>query len=123
MYSNSTSGTYFRGRSVAVTVVSFDQARFVVEAMEMLAQYNEKVAPLKTLHKAIPFAARTQKGALIVAGPVDYLSWTQDIQRFSKRPDFQAKERVFLLRGVATPLAKTELIGMNWKIQEQTTRK
>jgi hypothetical protein len=74
MYSNSTSGTYFRGRSVAVTVVSFDQARFVVEAMEMLAQYNEKVAPLKTLHKAIPFAARTQKGALIVAGPVDYLS-------------------------------------------------
>ena len=40
---------------LANTVTSFDQARFVVEAMEMLAEYNEKTAPLKNIGKAGPF--------------------------------------------------------------------
>lgn len=107
---------------VAVTVESFDQARFVVEAMEMLAQYHEKVSPLKALEKKIPFAARTQAGTLVVAGPVDYLAWTKEIQRFASRPDFQAKERILVLRGVATPLALSELAGMKWKVQQRTAR-
>ena len=108
---------------VAVTVASFDQARFVVEAMEMLAQYHETVAPLQTLEKEIPFAARTDTGTLVVAGPVDYLAWTEQIQRFASRPDFQVNKRVLLLRGVATPLAQAELSGMNWNVQQQTARR
>ena len=108
---------------VAISVASFDQARFVVEAIEMLAQYNEKIAPLQTLEQAIPFAARTLTGSLVVAGPVDCLAWTEEIQRFASRPDFKAKERIFLLRGMATPLAQTELSRMNWKISQQTSRK
>jgi len=108
---------------VAVTVASFDQARFVVEAMEMLAQYHETVAPLKMLEKKIPFAARTQTGTLVVAGPVDYLAWTEQIQRFASRPDLQVADRILLLRGEATALAKAELTKMNWKVQQQHTRK
>ncbi len=108
---------------VAVSVASFDQARFVVEAIEMLAQYHEKVAPLQTLEKAVPFAARTQTGSLVVAGPVDYLAWTEQIQRFASRPDLKANDRILLLRGVATPLAQTELSRMNWKVSQQTSRR
>ena len=107
----------------AVTVVSFDQARFVVEAMEMLVQYHETVSPLRALEKNAPFAARTKTGTLVVAGPVDYLSWTKPIQRFAIRPDLKAKERIFLLRGTATPLANKELTAMNWKVQQQAARK
>ncbi len=107
---------------VAVSVASFDQARFVVEAMEMLARHHEKVAPLRTLDKAIPFAARTQTGTLVVAGPVDCLAWTEQIQRFASRSDLKAKDRVILLRGAATPLAQTELSRIKWKISQQTSR-
>ena len=107
----------------AVTVVSFDQARFVVEAMEMLVQYHETVSPLLALEKDAPFAARTKTGTLLVAGPVDYLAWTKQIQRFAVRPDLKAKERILWLRGTATPLAKKELTAMNWKVQQQAARK
>ena len=107
---------------VAVTVASFDQARFVVEAIEMLAQYNEKVAPLLALDKDVPFAARTKTGDLVVAGPVDYLAWTPQIHKFASRPELKAKERILLLRGTATPLAMTELTAMKWKVQQKTAR-
>lgn len=107
---------------VAVTVASFDQARFVVEAMEMLALYHEKVTPLLALEKAVPFAARTKSGVLVVAGPVDYLAWTKQIHKFASRPDLQAKERVLLLRGVPTAVAKKELKAMNWTVQQETPR-
>lgn len=103
---------------VAVTVESFDQARFVVEATEMLAQYHETVEPLKILEEKFPFAARTQTGTLVVAGPVDCLSWTEQIQRFASRPDLQVTERVLLLRGEATALATTELTRMSWQVQQ-----
>jgi hypothetical protein len=63
--------------ALANTVTSFDQSRFVVEAMEMLAEYHEKTAPLKNLEKQAPFTAKTGTGALIVAGPVDLVSWTE----------------------------------------------
>jgi hypothetical protein len=106
----------------AVTVESFDQARFVVEAMEMLARYHEKVTPLLALDKEVAFAARTKKGTLVVAGPVDYLSWTPQIHKFAGRADLQAADRVLLLRGTATPLAKKELTAMKWKVQQKTSR-
>lgn len=108
---------------LAVTVISFDQARFVVEAAEMLAQYHEKVSPLLALEKEVPFAARTKAGALVVAAPVDYLAWTQQLQKFANRPDLQAKERILWLRGVATPLAQKELAALKWKVQQEAVRK
>ncbi len=108
---------------LAVTVVSFDQARFVVDAMEMLAQYHETVSPLLALEQKVPFAARTKAGGLVVAAPVDYLAWTQQIQRFASRSELQAKERTFLLRGTATRLAQTELTKMQWNVRPQTARR
>ena len=47
---------------VAKTVLSFDQARFVVEAMEMLAGYNEKIAPIKSLIKEAPLSDKRERG-------------------------------------------------------------
>jgi len=105
---------------LAVTVISFDQARFVVDSMEMLAHHHETVSPLLALEQKIPFAARTKDGGLVVAAPVDYLAWTKQLQKFASRPELQAKERTFLLRGTTTRLAQTELTRMKWKMQSQT---
>lgn len=105
---------------VANTVTSFAQARFVVEAMEMLAGYHEKVAPIKTLEKEVPFAGRTGAGALVAAGPVDLLSWNERINRFASRPDLKAKQRLLLLRGTATPRAGQEMTKLGWTLKEKT---
>jgi hypothetical protein len=104
---------------VAVTVLSFDQARFVVEATEMLAGYNEKIAPIKSLEKEVPFAGPTGSGTLLVAGPVDLLSWNEKINRLATRPDLKAKERVLWIRGQATPLARKELARLGWTLREK----
>jgi hypothetical protein len=108
---------------VATTVLSFDQARFVVEAVEMLAGYNEKIAPIKALGKEVPFAGYTGTGTLVVAGPVDLLSWTEKINRFATRPDLKAKERILWLRGKATPLAQQELTALGWKENQESGKK
>jgi len=107
---------------LANTVTSFDQARFVVEAMEMLAEYNEKTAPLKNIEKQAPFTAKTGAGALVVAGPVDLVSWTERVNRFATRTDLKGKPRIILLRGQATPRAKQELARLGWTVREQATK-
>ena len=107
---------------VALAVQSFDQARFVVEAMEMLAGYNEKVSPIKALEKDVPFAGRTGTGTLLVAGPVDYLSWTERMNRFASRPDLKAKQRVLWLRGETTPRARQELTRLGWTVKENVIK-
>jgi hypothetical protein len=107
---------------VATTVLSFDQARFVVEAMEMLAGYNEKISPIKTLDKEVPFAGKTGAGTLVVAGPVDCLAWTEKANRFAGRPDLKAKQRILWLRGEATPLARQELTRLGWTVRENATK-
>jgi hypothetical protein len=108
---------------VATTVLSFDQARFVVEAVEMMAGYNEKIAPIKALGKEVPFAGYTGTGTLVVAGPLDLLSWTEKINRFATRPDLKAKERILWLRGTATPRAQQELTALGWKVNQELGKK
>ncbi|MBI5582270.1 MAG: hypothetical protein HY892_00450 [Deltaproteobacteria bacterium] len=105
---------------VATTVLSFDQARFVVEALEMLALYHEKIAPIKALEKEVPFAGRTGAGVLVVAGPVDLLAWTEKINRFAARPDLKAKQKILWLRGEATPRARQELPRLGWTVKEKS---
>lgn len=98
---------------VATTVLSFDQARFVVEAMEMLAGYGEKISPIIALENKAPFAGRTASGTLVVAGPVDLLAWTERINLFAVRPDLKAKEKILWLRGEATPEARQQLTKLD----------
>jgi len=107
---------------VATSVLSFDQARFVVEAMEMLAGYNEKIAPIKSLIKEAPFVGQTGSGTLVVAGPVDLLAWNEKINRFVSRPDLKAKHRVLWLRGEATPQARQELTQLGWTVRENAIK-
>jgi hypothetical protein len=106
----------------ATTVLSFAQARFVVEAMEMLAAYNEKIAPIKGLIKEAPFAGLTGTGTLVVAGPVDCLSWNEKINRFAGRPDLKANQRILWLRGEATPQARQELTKLGWVVRENAIK-
>jgi hypothetical protein len=105
--------------ALAVTVLSEEQARFVVGAVEMLARHHETVAPLAALEVRGTVVGRTKTGRLVVPGPVDYLSWTEGLARFARRADLGAKERELRLTGRASPRARQELVRLGWMVQEQ----
>jgi hypothetical protein len=105
---------------LALTVVSEEQARFVVGAVEMLARYHETVAPIATVAVRGTVIGRTKTGALVVPGPVDYLSWTETSERFARRGDIAAKDRGLWLVGRASPRARQELARLGWEVHEQT---
>jgi len=95
-----------------------DEVRFVAGAVNMLARYHEAVAPLAQLSAPGPILGRTVAGALVLAGPVDYVSWLERLGRAANRPDLQAPEKVAFLSGRMSPLAQKEFTKRGWKIFE-----
>ena len=47
---------------------------------------------------------------------MDYLSWTERISDFAKRPDLQAKDRGIWLTGRKSPQAKQEFATLGWTV-------
>jgi hypothetical protein len=78
---------------------------------------------VKALEKEVPFAGLTGSGTLVVAGPVDFLAWTERINRFATRQDLRAKQRILWLTGETTPRSRQELTGLGWTIQEKAINK
>jgi hypothetical protein len=101
---------------LALTVESEEQARFVVEAVAMLARHHETVVPIAKVEVRGTLVGRTQAGALIVPGPVDYLAWTETIDHFARRPDLKAPTRGLWLSGQASPQARRELTRLGWTV-------
>ena len=102
---------------LVLSVASEAQARFVVGAVEMLARYHEKVAPLATVQVLGTVVGRTQTGTLVVPGSVDLLAWTPTIDRFVRRPDLQATTKILWLSGRTTPRARQELEQRGWTVE------
>jgi hypothetical protein len=72
---------------LATTATTEDQARFVANAVEMLAAHHQTVAPLAAVVAQGTVIGRTQSGALFVPGAVDYVAWTQQVASFAGRTD------------------------------------
>lgn len=104
--------------TLALTVASVGQARFIVESLEILAQYAEKTAPIAKIEVHGTAIGRTRTGAVIVPAAVDYVSWTERLHRFATRPELASREKNVLLRGRATPAANAQLARLGWKVRE-----
>jgi len=103
---------------LALSVRSYDQARFVVESLEMLAAYNKTRAPLTALWVAGTVMGRTASG-IVVPAPADAVSWNGKLDNFAHRPDFKTvRKRLLWVRGAVTPRAKKELTALGWTVQE-----
>jgi hypothetical protein len=98
-----------------------DECRFAAGAANMLARYHEAVAPMAQVSAPGPIIGRTAGGALVLPLPVDYIPWTERVATATKRPDFQATEKVLFLSGRVSPLAQKELAARGWKIYETFT--
>jgi hypothetical protein len=110
----------------ALTAKSDTQARFVAGAVMILAGYHKTKDPIAELRVSGTLIGRTKAGTLIVPAPVDYVSWTERVSGFAKRPDLAAPDREIWLTGRLSPRARRELTRLHWvtrdKIKEGVPR-
>ncbi len=55
-------------------------------------------------------------GVLLVAAPVDMLSWTPDVAEFAHRDDLVGRKPVLLLGGGASELTRTGFGALGWTL-------
>lgn len=76
-----------RGRTdlmpLVLSVGSEGQARFLVQTMDMLQNYQTGVGSLASLHIQGTVIGINEDGRPVVMAPVDYLSWTATLDQFA----------------------------------------
>jgi hypothetical protein len=114
-----------RAIELVLRIKSVDEARFLVEAAQMLAWLNERESSVKRL---VPgermLVALTGDGREMIALPVDRLSWTREVAELVSRrtPGLAAEDvdslELWLARDVS-PLAERELEEMGWRVESE----
>ncbi|MGB5984580.1 MAG: hypothetical protein WBG37_04680, partial [Desulfobacterales bacterium] len=103
---------------LALSVRSFDQARFVVDSVAMLADCHQSRQPISRLEVAGTVWGHTARG-IVVAAPAEGISWSADLNRFARRDEFKAApQRLLLVRGNVTAKARQELAALGWTVEE-----
>jgi hypothetical protein len=104
---------------LASSAESEEQARFLTDAVGMLARYHETQTPITRLMVRRAIIGQDRNGAIVVQAPVDYVSWTQDMSYFANRPDFQGHRKVVSLTGQFSPLARKNFQTLGWVTNEK----
>ena len=106
--------------ALANTVVSENEARFLIWAVQILTRYQENVGGITALQALgrVP-NARLRGGGLLIAAGVDYVSWTRRLDAFARRPEFrEVKDKTAWISGKFSPRAKQGLTDLGWAIRE-----
>jgi hypothetical protein len=106
--------------SLASTVGSEDQARFLTDAVEMLAKYHQTQTPLSRLIAKGTIVGRDRNGVIVVPAEVDYVVWTPRVASFANRPELAAPKRGIWLSGKMSPLAEKNFQALGWTVNENS---
>jgi hypothetical protein len=104
--------------ALAATAATEDQARFLANAVGMLAAQQQTVAPLTQIGATGTVIGWTQSGAPIVPGPVDYVAWTERIADFAGRPDLQGTAGSVWITGHMSPDAQRQFAALGWTVYQ-----
>jgi hypothetical protein len=69
--------------ALANTAVSEDQARYLADCLDMLANYHQTQTPLTKVIARGTLVGRDRAGVIVVAAQVDYASWTKRTSSFA----------------------------------------
>jgi hypothetical protein len=105
--------------ALASTVQSEDQARFLTDALGLLAHYHRTHARVVQIIAQGTVVGRDGNGAIIVPAPVDYASWTRRVSTFAHRRDLAAAKRSVWLTGQMSPLARQNFEALGWVVTEK----
>jgi hypothetical protein len=103
----------------ATQAVSEVQARFVVGSVMLLAQAGRAGTPLARVRPlGNVLGASTRDAKLVVAAPLDLVSWTQLTEGFARREDLAVPQRSLLVSGAVTQRARQELAALGWSVSD-----
>jgi hypothetical protein len=103
---------------LASTAESEGQARFLTDAVGMLARYHETETPIVKIIVRRTIVGKDRNGAIVVEAPVDYVPWTEQVSYFAHRPDLKSSQRTIWLTGQFSPLARKNFQVLGWTINE-----
>jgi|GEM_PF-493251 len=98
------------------------EARFLVDALALIERHAVAVGgKLLIAGAAIAYLepdvrSGQQRARLLLPLPVDYLSWTADIDEFFNRSEFTRSEKTVLIGGDVSPLALQKLGERGWQV-------
>ena len=105
--------------TLAKTAASEEQARFLADAVSMLARYHQTQTSIVKITAIGTVIGWDRNGAIVVEAPVDYVSWTPRTSYFAHRPDLVAAKRSAWLSGQMSPLAKKNFQALGWTVHER----
>lgn len=103
-----------------LTVTTHDQARFVMDTLNMLAHYHKNVLRLKTVRILGTIVGIDRQNSLVVMAPVDYMSWMETLDNYLNSTDFFENRKIMHIAGAVSDKARAELDSRNWQITEQS---
>jgi hypothetical protein len=104
--------------ALAATATTEDQARFLANAVEMLAAQQQTGAPFARLGATGPVIGWNQGDAPLVPGAVDYVAWTERVAGFAARPDLQGTAGSLWITGRISPEAQRQFAALGWTIHQ-----
>ena len=104
---------------LASTAESEQQARFLTNAVGMLARYHETQTPIVRIIVRKTIVGKDRNGAVVLEAPVDYIPWTEQASYFAHRPDLLTSRRTIWLTGQFSPLARKNFQTLGWTINEK----
>ncbi len=109
----------------ALLTDAHDVADYRQRQLSLYADYHVRQAPLSHFVRArggSALLAESSAGEIILAAPMDYVSWTSDIGRAflaeQFNPMFSERKKVLWITGSASPLARQELATLGWQVVE-----
>jgi hypothetical protein len=104
---------------LVLSVLSHNQARFVVDSISMLVDYHQSRESINRLAVTGTVWGRSQHG-LVVPVPADGLSWNKKLATFARFADFkETSKRLIWVRGPVTPRAREELSALGWTVEDR----
>ena len=103
---------------LAATAQNEEEARFLASSVQMLAWLNVRGTPVSQVAGQGTVIGIGPDGGIVVPAPVDYLSWTERIGNFAKRPDLNAKQRSIWISGKMSGVAQRGFAELHWTLYQ-----
>jgi hypothetical protein len=92
-------------------------ARFLIDALRMLRNADAPGASATVLGTSPALLRRD--GSHVLAVPVDFLHWTEEMAAFAWRDDLIGRRNLLLVSGVLSPKALDAFSQAGWRVQER----
>jgi hypothetical protein len=104
--------------ALAATATTEDEARFLANAVEMLAAQQQTGASLAQVGASGTVIGWPPGGAPLVPAAVDYVAWTERVAGFAGRPDLQGTSGSLWITGRMSPEAQRQFAALGWTIHQ-----